>query len=527
MANNNYSYDDEIDLYGDVTEAASPGKSGNAGGSNNQNGAGGQADRPSDAYDNKQAISSIPTFISEARGGTGIIPMRDEFSRRNDGSGQKNDYGNDQQQQWQNRPMNNARSADGPDEGRVKMFIGGLNWETTEESMQKYFEQFGEVAACTIMKDPHSGRSRGFGFLTFADPVAVNTVMVKEHFLDGKIIDPKRAIPRPEMGTIRNDKLFVRHVPQSMDYYKFKEYFSQFGTVVDCNLMMDRETGVHRGFGFVTYEDASSSASAVNQQHEYDGQFLEVKLATQKRDRDSTYVGDRPNFGRRNYDQGGRGGGNFNNNGAYNNGPNDMGGMGMGNMSNMGGGMGGMGGMGMGGQGGQGAFDPYAMAQFFKQMGWGNFNPMMAMPGMMGNGGMGMGMGMGGMGGMMDPSMMGMMGGMNGMGGMNPMAGMSGMGGMGNMGSMNNMAGMATMGNMAGAQSPQSGFGGGSDVKIPSGPKAQSSASSSTARQASPADAKPPSNAPTGPAAMRGGGSGGGAGPVRNNRGGNRDHPYR
>lgn len=95
---------------------------------------------------------------------------------------------------------------------------------------------------------------------------------------------------------------------------------------------------------------------------------LEVKLATQKRDRDSTYVGDRPNFGRRNYDQGGRGGGNFNNNGAYNNGPNDMGGMGMGNMSNMGGGMGGMGGMGMGGQGGQGAFDPYAMAQFFKQV---------------------------------------------------------------------------------------------------------------------------------------------------------------
>lgn len=56
------------------------------------------------------------------------------------------------------------------------------------ESMQKYFEQFGEVAACTIMKDPHSGRSRGFGFLTFADPVAVNTVMVKEHFLDGKIV---------------------------------------------------------------------------------------------------------------------------------------------------------------------------------------------------------------------------------------------------------------------------------------------------------------------------------------------------
>jgi RNA-binding protein Musashi len=38
------------------------------------------------------------------------------------------------------------------------------------------------------MRDGASGRSRGFGFLTFRDPKVVNTVMVKEHFLDGKIV---------------------------------------------------------------------------------------------------------------------------------------------------------------------------------------------------------------------------------------------------------------------------------------------------------------------------------------------------
>ena len=38
------------------------------------------------------------------------------------------------------------------------------------------------------MRDGASGRSRGFGFLTFRDPKTVNTVMVKEHFLDGKIV---------------------------------------------------------------------------------------------------------------------------------------------------------------------------------------------------------------------------------------------------------------------------------------------------------------------------------------------------
>jgi RNA-binding protein Musashi len=38
------------------------------------------------------------------------------------------------------------------------------------------------------MRDATTGRSRGFGFLTFKDPKTVNTVMVKEHFLDGKIV---------------------------------------------------------------------------------------------------------------------------------------------------------------------------------------------------------------------------------------------------------------------------------------------------------------------------------------------------
>lgn len=87
------------------------------------------------------------------------------------------------------------------------MFIGGLNWETTDrecnqmktaqdvqntnvvaESLRDYFSQFGEVVECTVMRDGATGRSRGFGFLTFRDPKTVNIVMVKEHQLDGKIV---------------------------------------------------------------------------------------------------------------------------------------------------------------------------------------------------------------------------------------------------------------------------------------------------------------------------------------------------
>ena len=58
---------------------------------------------------------------------------------------------------------------------------------TYVESLRNYFTQFGKVDACTIMRD-QDGRSRCFAFLTFEDPASVNAVMVREHFLDGKIV---------------------------------------------------------------------------------------------------------------------------------------------------------------------------------------------------------------------------------------------------------------------------------------------------------------------------------------------------
>ncbi|KAJ4996190.1 hypothetical protein K4K48_008930 [Colletotrichum sp. SAR 10_66] len=158
-----------------------------------------------------------------------------------------------------------------------KMFIGGLNWETTDQSLRDYFSQFGEVVECTVMRDSSTGRSRGFGFLTFRDPKTVNIVMVKEHFLDGKIIDPKRAIPRDEQE--KTSKIFVGGVSQETTDQEFKDYFQQFGRVVDATLMMDKDTGRPRGFGFVTFESEAGVEACLSTSLEIHGKPIEVKKA--------------------------------------------------------------------------------------------------------------------------------------------------------------------------------------------------------------------------------------------------------
>ncbi|PWY92956.1 RNA-binding domain-containing protein [Aspergillus heteromorphus CBS 117.55] len=157
------------------------------------------------------------------------------------------------------------------------MFIGGLNWETTDQSLKDYFSQFGEVQECTVMRDSATGRSRGFGFLTFRDPKTVNTVMVKEHYLDGKIIDPKRAIPRDEQE--KTSKIFVGGVSQEANEHDFKEFFTQFGRVIDATLMIDKDTGRPRGFGFVTFDSEAAVEAALSRPLDILGKPIEVKKA--------------------------------------------------------------------------------------------------------------------------------------------------------------------------------------------------------------------------------------------------------
>lgn len=90
-------------------------------------------------------------------------------------------------------------------------------------------------------------------------------------------IDPKRAIPRDEQE--KTSKIFVGGVSQDTTDQEFREYFAQFGRVVDATLMMDKDTGRPRGFGFVTFESEAGVDACINVPLEIHGKPIEVKKA--------------------------------------------------------------------------------------------------------------------------------------------------------------------------------------------------------------------------------------------------------
>jgi len=70
-----------------------------------------------------------------------------------------------------------------------KLFIGGLSWDTSDMSLRAAFEQFGLVTDAKVISDRDTGRSRGFGFVTFESGGDAETAMSA---MDGAELDGRR-----------------------------------------------------------------------------------------------------------------------------------------------------------------------------------------------------------------------------------------------------------------------------------------------------------------------------------------------
>ncbi|KAK9167811.1 hypothetical protein Scep_003002 [Stephania cephalantha] len=105
----------------------------------------------------------------------------------------------------------------------TKVFVGGLAWETQRETMKKYFEQFGEILEAVVITDKNTGRSKGYGFVTFRDPDAAMRACVDA----APVIDGRRAncnlaslgVQKSRPSTPKHGTLHTLRITLTLRYY--------------------------------------------------------------------------------------------------------------------------------------------------------------------------------------------------------------------------------------------------------------------------------------------------------------------
>ncbi|CAL5385619.1 unnamed protein product [Camellia sinensis] len=87
-------------------------------------------------------------------------------------------------------------------EVEYRCFVGGLAWATDDHALEKAFSQFGEILESKIINDRETGRSRGFGFVTFKDEQSMRDAIegMNGQDLDGRNITVNEAQSRGSGG---------------------------------------------------------------------------------------------------------------------------------------------------------------------------------------------------------------------------------------------------------------------------------------------------------------------------------------
>lgn len=163
-----------------------------------------------------------------------------------------------------------------------KLVILGLPYFTSDETLHSFFSAFGKVEDALVMRDHGSGRSRGFGFVTYLTAEDAARVAGREYTVDGRRCEAKFALPRGETASQRVTRIFVAKLPGQVVEDELRTYFEQFGAIQDVYMPKDASKQARRGIGFVTFSSPEAVDAVMRTSHVLYGQELVVDKAAPK-----------------------------------------------------------------------------------------------------------------------------------------------------------------------------------------------------------------------------------------------------
>lgn len=178
------------------------------------------------------------------------------------------------------------------DPAHRKIFVHGLGWDTTAETLTSVFGTYGEIEDCKAVTDKVSGKSKGYGFILFKhrsgarkalkEPQKkIGTRMTSCQLASaGPVPAPPPTTASAPVSEYTQRKIFVSNVAADLEPQKLFEYFSKFGEVEEGPLGLDKQTGKPKGFCLFVYKTVEGARKALEEPHKtFDGHTLHCQKA--------------------------------------------------------------------------------------------------------------------------------------------------------------------------------------------------------------------------------------------------------
>ncbi|KAF7801400.1 UBP1-associated protein 2A [Senna tora] len=183
------------------------------------------------------------------------------------------------------------------DPAHRKIFVHGLGWDTTADTLINVFKQYGEIEDCKAVSDKLSGKSKGYGFILFKSRRGARNALKQPQKKIGNrmtacqlasigpvqqsnAVQTTPAAPQPQVSEYTQRKIYVSNVGAELDPQKLHMFFSRFGEIEEGPLGLDKLTGKPKGFCLFVYKSVESARKALEEPHkEFEGHILHCQKA--------------------------------------------------------------------------------------------------------------------------------------------------------------------------------------------------------------------------------------------------------
>ncbi|KAI9393175.1 hypothetical protein POPTR_006G190900v4 [Populus trichocarpa] len=166
-----------------------------------------------------------------------------------------------------------------------KLFVRGLAWNTTSETLCAEFRMHGEIEEGSVIYDKATGKSRGYGFITYKHMESAQSALgAPSKLIDGRMAVCNLACEGLTGATTTPDltqrKLYIGGLSPEISSEMLLHFFGRYGEIEEGSVAYNKDTNESRGFGFVTYKTVEAAKKAIDDPHKLlGGRTITVKLA--------------------------------------------------------------------------------------------------------------------------------------------------------------------------------------------------------------------------------------------------------